>query len=126
MKFLHLWKPVLLALVSVAVVFVAASILDIVLAVLHPRFYSNAAFCVIFGVAGIFAAIVAYSWGKSFVPAKDNIGRWVLIITIIIAGLVFFFVLAFIENREYEWACRAFSITLVPATIFFAKAKVMD
>jgi len=126
MKFLQLWKPVLVALILVSVVFVAAGILDIVLAVLQPRFYSNAAFCVIFGVAGIFASIMAYSSGKYFVTATDKFGRLVLIITIIVAGIIFFFLLASIENREYEWACRSFGITLVGATIFFIKAKLVD
>jgi len=126
MKFLQLWKPVLVALITVFIVFAAAGIFDIILAVLHPRFYSNAAFCVIFGVAGIFASIFAFSYGKAAATEQNKTTRWVLTVTIIIAALVFFFVLAPIENDEYEWACRSFAITLAAASLFFAKEKILE
>lgn len=126
MKIFQLWKPVLVALLTVSIIFVAAGIFDIILAVIHPRFYSNAAFCVVFGVAGIFASIFAYSYAKPFMAEGNKTARWTLPITIIIASLVFFFVLAPNKNAEYEWACKSFAITLATATLFFAKEKILE
>ena len=126
MKILQLWKPVLVAWITVFVIFFVAGIFDIILAVLHSRFYSNAAFCVIFGVAGIFAAIFAYSYRKAVVNKENKNPRRALAIANIIAGLIFFFVLASFENDEFEWACRSYAITLVAATLFFAREKFLE
>ena len=56
-------KPGLTAIIIVVVLFVAASFLDILLVFFYPRFYSNAAFIVTFGVGGIFAGELGYMYG---------------------------------------------------------------
>lgn len=67
MKFLKPWIYLPIGLVIIIVQFIGASLPDIVLAAFYPGFYSTAAFIVIFGVAGIFAAVLCY--GKSIALA---------------------------------------------------------
>jgi hypothetical protein len=63
MNFIKQWMYLPAGLCITALPFVAASLFDIVLASIYFRFYSNVAFITVFGVAGIFAAVLCY--GKS-------------------------------------------------------------
>jgi len=124
MKLLQAWKSLLVAIVVIIIMFIVASIFDIVVAAIRPRFYTTAAFIVIFGVAGIFAALFAYSYGMSFAPQKNEFARWSIAITIIITGLLFFFFLSVLEGGEYEAAFRSYGVTLALAALFFAREKI--
>jgi membrane-bound acyltransferase YfiQ involved in biofilm formation len=117
-------KGLLVCTATILVVFVAVSFLDIIIAVLYARFYSNAAFIVTFGVGGIFAAVFGYMNGISAMDVQDEQSRWTLIIFMLIMGLVFFFPLARLEGGEYEAAFKGFGATLSMAGFLFAKGKI--
>lgn len=108
----------------IIIMFVAASILDIILAVLNSRFYSTAAFIVIFGVAGIFAGVVAFHFGAQESPEKTESARWRILTIIIATGFIFFFVLAKLEGGEYESAFRSFGLTTAFSSLLFLKGKM--
>ena len=103
---------------------IAASLFDILLVFLYPRFYSNALFIVCFGVAGIFASFISYIQCISLAPEKNEFARWSLIILLIGTGLLFFFLLSEIEGGEYKVAFKSFGLTLAISTVFFMKGKV--
>jgi hypothetical protein len=52
-------------------------------------------------------------------PEKNEWARWSLIVTLIIAGLLFFFLLSEIEGGEYAAAFKAFEFTLVLTSFIF-------
>lgn len=124
MNIIKYWKSILIAIIVIIVMFILISIADIVLSVLSSRFYSNAAFIVIFGVGGVFAALFAYSYGMGMAAVKNSWARWSVIITIIISGVLFFFLLSVLEGGEYEPAFKSYGISLVLGTLLAAKAKV--
>jgi hypothetical protein len=118
------FKPILACLGIIILFFIAVSLLDILIAVIYPRFYSNAAFVVTFGVGGVFAAAFGYTASIPLAPVKNEFARWSLIILMIVTGLLFFFFLAKLEGGEYEAAFKAFGATLAPASLLFMKGKV--
>ena len=117
------FKPGLTAIIMIAVFFVAASCLDILLVFFHPRFYSNAAFIVTFGAGGIFAGVLGYMYGIEKAIENKETARWILISLFIITGLLFFFFLAKLEGGEYESAFKAFGATLALSGLLFVKGK---
>ena len=118
------WKFLPAGIGIILGLFIAASFLDILLAAIHPRFYSMGAFMAIFGVAGIFAALICYSVAIDMAPVKNEWARWTAIILIIISGIVFFFPLATLEGGEYEYAFKSFGVAMAAASLFFVKGKV--
>ncbi len=124
MRLLQQWKSLLAAIVTIVALFIAASIMDMILSSLFGRFYSTAAFIVTFGVAGIFAATLAYSYGIKLSPEKNEWARWSLIITNITIGLLSFFFVSVTEGGEYEAAFKSFGVTLALANLFFIKSKL--
>jgi O-antigen/teichoic acid export membrane protein len=121
---MNIIKCILTTLVVIIVMFIIISIADIVLSVISRRFYSNLAFITIFGVGGIFAAIFSYSYGMAQATEKNTLSRWSVIVTIILSGLLFFFLLSSLEGGEYEPAFKAFGVSLVLGSLLAAKAKV--
>ena len=121
---MNYFKPILAALVMIIIAFVAISIFDVVISIFSRRFYSTAAFITIFGVGGVFAAFYSYSAAMSFVKIKNNVARWVVVITILFAGALFFFLLARMEGGEYEPAFKAFGVTLALTSLFLGKTKI--
>lgn len=117
-------KSILVCAVAIILVFVAVSFLDIVIAVMYARFYSNAAFIVTFGVGGIFAAVLGYMNGIEKAERKDGTSRWILVIFMILTGILFFTFLARIEGGEYEAAFKAYGITLAVGSLLFAREKI--
>ena len=101
--------------------FIAFSLLDTLIAFLNIRFYSQAAFVVTFGVGGVFAACFGYFMGMERAPVKNNEARVALIITLILIGLMFFFLLARLEGGEYAIAFKAFGATLALGSLLFIK-----
>lgn len=103
----------------VFVILVAASVLDIVLAAVGEFFgtYSYALFIVIFGVAGIFAAVFTLSPPGSF--QKNPVPLWVSLLFNIIIGLLYFFPFALLEGGEYQPAFRSLGVMLVAGSLFF-------
>lgn len=124
MHLIKKWGYLPAAIGIVVLAFTLISLFDILIAVFYSRFYSTAAFIVIFGVGGIFAGIYCYSISVSLAPVKNEFTRWSVIILIIITGLAFFFPLASLEGGEYEAAFRSFGVTVALSTLLFTKGKV--
>lgn len=124
MNIRKLLKPVIACIAAIFLVLVAASLFDILITVIGSRFYSKAAFIVIFGVAGVFAAILGYTYGIQQTVEKNETTRWTLLILILLTGLLFFFFLAKIEGGEYEPAFKAFGVTMAFSCLLFIKGRV--
>lgn len=115
------FKPILAIIATIIIVFVAVSLLDILLASLYPRFYSKMLFIISFGVGGIFAAILGYMYGKEQAAEKSKSLKWELIAVLTAAGFIFFFLLSKMEGGEYEPAFRAFGVMLGLGSLLFLK-----
>lgn len=124
MNFITRWIYLPACIGIILLQFIAASLLDIVLDALYLRFYSTAAFIVIFGVAGIFAAVLCYSKAVGMATVKNEFTRWSVIILMIITGLFFFFLLAPLEGGEYEAAFKSYGVTLALSSLLFIKGNM--
>jgi hypothetical protein len=124
MKSQGITKPLLICTGYIFVTLVVVSLFDVVLTALYIRFYSNAAFIVIFGVGGIFAAVLGYQAGMDKASVKNEMTRWSLVSLIVLLGLLFFFFLAKLEGGEYEAAFKAFGITMALTCLLFIKEKL--
>jgi len=122
MNILQQWRSLLAAIVIIVLLFIAASILDIILSSVFARFYTIGVFIAAFGVAGIFAALLAFSYGMKLSPEKNEWARWALIITNIVIAVVFF--LAVPRGDEFEPAFKSFGVTLALTSLFFVKSKL--
>ena len=118
---MKLLKIIALGLGVIIGIFVFASLGDIVIAVMNARFYSDAAFITIFGVAGIFAGVISYTMITDQGKEKDKFTHWSTIILMVGCGLIFFFPLATIEGGEYKAAFKAYGATLALVSLFFIK-----
>jgi hypothetical protein len=123
MKLPGLLSSILACLTVIVVGFIAISLFDIVLAVLYARFYSNAAFITTFGIGGVFAGLMAYTYGISVAKNKNETARWTLIGLLMGIGLLFFFFLARLEGGEYEAAFKAYGLTTGLSPLLMAKGK---
>lgn len=121
---MYLIRPILVCLAVICLLFIAVSLLDIVIAFFYARFYSNAAFIVTFGVGGVFAAAFGYTLGISYSKYKNETTRWALIITMFISGILLYFLLAKLEGGEYEAPFKAFGATLALGSLLFLKGDV--
>lgn len=90
----------------------------------YSRFYSSAAFMVLFGVGGIFAALLAYGYGINRAAEKNEGARRMLVLTLAVCALFFFFVLARIEGGEFGPAFKSYGIGLALGSLLFMKGKV--
>ena len=115
-------KPLLASVASIIIVFIAVSLLDILISVLYLRFYTTAAFIVTFGVGGIFAAVLGYMYGMQQAPNNTTV-RWTLIVFHFACGLLFYFLLSKLEGGEYAPAFRAFGATLALGSFLFITDK---
>ena len=64
--------------------------LDIVLAALMPRFYSTAAFIVIFGVAGIIVSLLCFVTATDLGNKPGMKLKWPIIIFLACTGIILF------------------------------------
>lgn len=107
------------SIAMIFIIFVAASVFDIIIAAVNLFSYSNAAFIVVFGVAGIFAGLLGYmtAMEKIFKPRRiDSIG---IVAMQVIIGLLFFFPIASIEGGEYRVPFKAFGLMLALSSLIF-------
>ncbi|MEO8404439.1 MAG: hypothetical protein ABI480_07590 [Chitinophagaceae bacterium] len=100
-------------------IFIAASVFDIVLSVVGIFVYSNAAFIVVFGVAGIFAGLIGYMSAMEKVPKHDRTASIGIIVMQVIIGLLFFSLIASIEGGEYKIPFKAFGLMLSLSSLVF-------
>ena len=124
MRHIKRWGYLPAGLFIIILFFTGTSIFDIVINAVYPRFYSTAAFIVIFGVGGIFAGVFCYTKSIDWSPVKNEVTRWSVIILMILTGLAFFFPLAALEGGEYEAAFRSYGFTLAITSLLFVKGKV--
>ncbi len=116
-------RSIFAAMAVVLLTLVAVSVFDIFLAVFNRRFYSTAAFIVLFGVGGVFAAVFAYMEGIKRAKEKNETARWSLILTLICLGALFFFLLSRLEGGEYGPAFKAFGLMTALTSFIFLKGK---
>jgi hypothetical protein len=124
MNLIKQWMYLPAGLCIIGLLFVAASLFDIVLASIYTRFYSTAAFIVVFGVAGIFAAVLCYGKSIAMAPFKNEFARWSVIIMMWITALLFIFLFSVLEGGEYEVAFISYGVTLALSALFFVKDKI--
>lgn len=119
MKWTRLLEVAGFVLGIVAAGLIAASLLDIVLAVLKSRFYTEVAFVITFAVAGIFAASVAYIYVSDIPAYKSTTTHYLIIILLICCGLLFFWPLARLEGGEYEVPFKGYGAALAGTSLLF-------
>ncbi|MBK7560559.1 MAG: hypothetical protein IPQ06_09370 [Chitinophagaceae bacterium] len=117
-------KPLVTCISVIILMLIVTSLFDILLVFFYSRFYSVAAFIVIFGVGGIFAGLLSYSYGMNASKEKDAWLRWFLITSMVLSGMLFFFLLSKLEGGEYEPAFKSYGITLALTSFLFAKGKI--
>jgi hypothetical protein len=116
---LKLLRPLIAATACIIITLIAVSIVDIFISVLFSRFYSSVAFIVTFGIGGMFAAVLAYMYAKDQMTNRDEMSRWMIILWIILAGILFFFPFANLEGGEYASAFKAYGATLALGSLLF-------
>jgi len=121
---LKLVKPLLATTAGIIIVFVAISLLDILISVVYARFYTSVAFIATFAVGGIFAAVLGYTYGIQQGTAKNETTHWTIIIFLVLCGLLFYFFLAKIEGGEYAPAFRAYGATLTLGSFLFVFNRI--
>jgi hypothetical protein len=124
MNFTNRLISMLLGLGTMIVMFVVASLFDIVIAVFYARFYSTAAFIVTFGVGGIFACIFSYSKAVGYAAVKNKFTRWSVIILIWVTAALFIYPLSILEGGEYQAAFISYGVMLALTTLLFIKDKI--
>ncbi|MEO7924635.1 MAG: hypothetical protein ABIR30_13220 [Chitinophagaceae bacterium] len=124
MRFPWQAKLVLSAAGIILLMLVLVSLFDILLVFFYSRFYSQLLFIVTFGVGGVFATVFAYMSPIKLAPVKNEMARWLLLGTIIISGLLFFFLFSRLEGGEYGPAFKAFGLTMVLSSFLFVKGNV--
>ncbi len=124
MNFFKKWRYLPAATGMILLIFVLTIVLDVIVAIVNIRFYSNAAFIVIFGVGGVFAGLLSYSQAISLSIKKDEFARWSVLIIIVVTGLLFSIPLAKLQGGEYAAAFRSFGIMTSLSCLLFAKGKI--
>lgn len=115
--------PVAISLITL----IAASILDIVLSALLPRFSSAGLTITCFAVAGIFAGLFCYSATLQTVAADEKgkfAIRTVIFVTVLCA--VLFFAVAPLSGHEYNIPFKAFAVAELLMVIFLWKNRFHD
>lgn len=120
----NMLRSLLAALAVIVIVFVAVSLLDIVIAVVYLRFYTTAAFVTTFAVGGIFAAVLGYIYGMEQSGDDKITSHWMLILFFLLCGVLFYFLLSKLEGREYGPALKAYGITLALGSLLFIGNKI--
>lgn len=111
-------KALVVLLMAIVGCFIAASLLDIVLAAIYPRFYSPALFIVTFGVAGIIAGASVWGYQLEHNEKGTPLPAWVPTVYMLLFALLFIFFLSPLEGGEYGPAFMSFGITLGLTGIF--------
>jgi hypothetical protein len=116
---LVLW-PVAITLIALA----AASITDIVLSALLPRFSSRGLTITCFAVAGVFAGLFCYNAALQSVVAEEK-EKFALRAVIVMATLcsLLFFAVAPLSGHEYNIPFRTFAAAEVIMVAFLWKNK---
>ena len=120
---MKLIRSILAVIATILIVFVAVSLLDLLITTLYPAFYTRLMLVVTFAVGGIFAAVSGYMFAMEQAEEKNETIRWVVIDLLLLSGILFFFFLAKIEEGAYKAAFKAFGATLTLGSLFFVTDK---
>ena len=124
MNLIRQWKYLLTCLNIIISMFMVVSFIVVLFSVLNERFYSTVSLGISFGAGGVFAAVFSYYDSLNMAPVKNELARWSLIITMIVAGLLFIFFLSPIQHGEYESAFKSFGSTLTFSSLLFMSGKM--
>ena len=119
-------KPFIAVIIYIFGMLVFVTLFDIVVAVVTGRFYSDAAFVVLFGVSGVFAAVLGYGAGLDTATTKNKTTRRSLGSLLAITGLLFIFFFSEIEGGEYRIPFKAYGITILATSLFLLSGKFDD
>ncbi len=124
MGILKQWKYLLACVNMIVAMFLAVSFIFVLFSVLNAHFYSSVSLIITFGAGGIFTAVFSYYDAMNHAQERNEFTRWSIIITMILASLIFFFFLAPIQEGEYEAAFKSFGTTLAFSSILFVRGKM--
>lgn len=112
--------PVAITLIAL----VAASITDIVLSALLPRFSSLALTITCFAVAGVFAGLFCYNAALQSIAAGEK-EKFALRTVIVLAALcsLLFFAVAPLSSSEYNLPFKTFAVAELLMVLFLWKNK---
>jgi hypothetical protein len=119
-------KPFIGLSIYVFGILVVVSLFDIVISVVQMRFYTDAAFITLFGVAGVFAAFLGCLFGMEIAGNKNRTTRISLSVFLILVGILFFFLISEFEGGEYRSPFKAYGITIVATSLFLMSRKFDD
>jgi len=118
------WKYLLACVNIIVAMFLAVSFIFVLFSVLNSHFYSSGSLIITFGAGGIFTAVFSYYDSMNQAQERTEFTRWSVIITMILASLIFFFFLSPIEHGEYESAFKSFGTTLAFSSFLFVRGKM--
>jgi hypothetical protein len=118
------WKYLLACVNIIVAMFLAVSFIFVLFSVLNSHFYSSGSLIITFGAGGIFTAVFSYYDSMNHAQERTEFTRWSVIITKILASLIFFFFLSPIEHCEYESAFKSFGTTLAFSSFLFVRGKM--
>jgi len=124
MDIIKQWKYLLTCINIIIAMFMTFSFIFVLFSVLNTHFYSSVSLIITFGAGGIFAAVFSYYDSLNRAPVKNEIVRWSIIITMLLAALLFIFFLSPIQGREYESAFTSFGSTLGFSSLLFMRGKM--
>ena len=118
------WRYLLACVNIIIAMFLAVSFIFVLFSVLNAHFYSSVSLIITFGAGGIFTAVFCYYDSLNHAQERNEFTRWSIIITMILASLIFFFFLSPIEAGEYESAFKSFGTTLAFSSLLFVRGKM--
>lgn len=119
----------LLAIVFIMLLMViAASLLDIILAALVPRFYSRVFMIVSFVVLGFFSGIFSYDAAMDKIEnsRRQKSARPVILLIIICGALLYYPVALLVGGKEYNWPIKSFAIAQALSAVILWKSRLQD
>jgi hypothetical protein len=124
MDIIKQWRYLLACINIIIAIFLVVSFIFVLFSVLNTRFYSPASLIITFGAGGVLAAVFSYYDSLNRAPAKNELTRWSIIITMVLAALLIIFFLSPIQGREYESAFTSFGSTLGFSSLLFMRGKM--
>lgn len=107
---------------------IAASLLDILLSVLVPRFYSRVFMITSFIVPGFFSGIFSYDAAMDKIEnsRRQKSARPVILLIIICGALLYYPVAPLVGGKEYNWPIKSFAIAQALSAVILWKSRLQD
>lgn len=121
-------KSLLAIVFIVLLMVVAASLLDIILAALVPRFYSRAFMIISFVVLGFFSGIFSYDavMDKIENNRRHKSAGLVILLIIICCALLYYPVASLVGGKEYNWPFKSFAIAQALSAVILWRSRLKD